>query len=101
MSNESAMGAIGNNIRERIVAQRREADLILETCDAVEDAWTDWDVVSLLQMRYITPREAEVIEREMREDGITEIVVGDCSLEGLPTTVWALPSAPILTFSDN
>lgn len=75
MSEESATAVIGRNIRERIEARRKEADLIHETCDAVEDAWTEWDVAGLLQMRYITPREAEAIEREMREDEETDKTV--------------------------
>lgn len=93
MSEESATGAIGTKIRERIEARRKEADLIHETCDAVEEAWTEWDVVSLLQMRYITPREAETIEREMREDGV-EVVVGNCAPEGL----WESRPQGVLTF---
>ena len=106
MSDESATAVIGRNIREKIQARRRDADLIHETCDAVEDAWSEWDVAGLLQMQYISAHEAEAIEREIREAteadkaaGITR-VKGSTSTEGLMTTLWESPSDGVLTFED-
>ena len=59
---------VGEKIRETIEARRRDAESIMEEADIAEEAWSEWDVVTLLQMGYITADQMKAIEREMRDD---------------------------------
>lgn len=64
----SSTDFISKKLRKALMHRRRQAEAILEECDAVEEAWDDWDVDTLLKFGYINQTDAFVIRKEKAEE---------------------------------